>query len=384
MRDIYGIEVEGFFVERFINMCANKNVKLWGTNKLKSGIIQTNVTISELKTIKKIAKKTRCKIKIKSKKGIPFVIRKYKNRKVFIFLFFLLFFSIITLSNFIWNIEITGNNNISREELLNEIGEYGLKVGIMKSKVEKNKIKEKMRLNDSRIAWIEINIEGTNAKVEIAEAVQVPEIIDKNEYCDIVAEKEGIITKINVNNGTAAVKEGDIVEKGQKLINGWMEGQYTGIRYMHAMGNVEARVWYTEELEESFIQDEKIYTNTSENKYGVNINKNEINFYKSLSKFKNYDTIETKNKFKLLNNIYLPIEIKRITNYEYKIEKKEYTQEELEKKIIDELEEKMKKTIENKQISDRNINIEKTEDGLKIKLIYETIENIGIEQKIVS
>ena len=57
MRGIYGIEVEGFFVERFINMCANKNVKLWGTNKLKSGIIQTNVTISELKTIKKICKR---------------------------------------------------------------------------------------------------------------------------------------------------------------------------------------------------------------------------------------------------------------------------------------------------------------------------------------
>ena len=42
-------EVEGFFVERFINMCANKNVKLWGTNKLQSGIIQTNVTINVAK-----------------------------------------------------------------------------------------------------------------------------------------------------------------------------------------------------------------------------------------------------------------------------------------------------------------------------------------------
>ena len=136
---------------------------------------------------------------------------------------------------------------------------------------------------------------------------------------------------------------------------------------MHAIGNVEAKVWYSEELEESFIQDEKVYTNISENKYAVNINKNEINFYKRLSKFKNYDTIETKNKLKVLESFYLPIEIKKVTNYEYKIEKKEYTQEELEKKIIDELEEKMKKTIEGKEISDRNINIEKTEDGLKIK-----------------
>ncbi|MCI8546441.1 MAG: hypothetical protein HFJ44_04325 [Clostridia bacterium] len=34
--------------------------------------------------------------------------------------------------------------------------------------------------------------------------------------------------------GTALVKEGDVVEAGQKLIGGWMEGKYTGVRYMHA------------------------------------------------------------------------------------------------------------------------------------------------------
>ena len=34
--------------------------------------------------------------------------------------------------------------------------------------------------------------------------------------------------------GTALVKEGEVVEAGQQLIGGWMEGQYTGVRYMHA------------------------------------------------------------------------------------------------------------------------------------------------------
>ena len=58
-----------------------------------------------------------------------------------------------------------------------------------------------------------MKIKGTNIIVEIVEADKKPDIIDENEYCNIVSNKEGIITKINVQNGTALVKVGDIVTK---------------------------------------------------------------------------------------------------------------------------------------------------------------------------
>ena len=276
-----------------------------------------------------------------------------------------------------WNIEINGNNIISENEIIEELANYGLKQGALKGKIDTNQIIE-------RIAWIGIKIEGTNAKISIVEATQKPDILDETEYCDIVADKEGIITKINVTNGTAQVEEGDVVEQGQKLIGGWMEGQYTGVRYMHATGDIEAKVWYSNEIEEKFIQDEKVETQNKEKKYAITLNKNTINLYKRLSKFEKYDTMETKNKIKIFNNFYLPIEFKKITNYEYKIVQREYTEEELQEKILEELEEQMKNQIEGKEIVNRNFNVEKTEDGLKIKLIYEVIEKIGIEQKLVS
>lgn len=58
-----------------------------------------------------------------------------------------------------------------------------------------------------------IHIRGTNAIIEIVEADKKPDIVNEDEYCNIVTDKEGIITKINVQNGTALVKEGDIVKK---------------------------------------------------------------------------------------------------------------------------------------------------------------------------
>ena len=94
--------------------------------------------------------------------------------------------------------------------------------------------------------------------------------------------------------------------------------------------------------------------------------------------------METKNKIRILNNFYLPIEFKKITNYEYRYEQKQYTVEQLKEKIIQELEEQMKSDIENKQIVNRNIIAEHTETEVKVKLIYEVIEKIGVEQKLVS
>ena len=184
------IEVEGFFIERFLNTCAKEGIKLWGTKRKNKSIVTTNIHIENFKKIRKIAKKTQNKVRIKKKRGIPFIIKKYKNRKVFIFLFFTLILSICTLSNFIWNIEIEGNQSISTEEIMNELNESGIKQGVLKYKVDTNKIIEKMRLKDSRISWIGMKIEGTNIKVSIVEAVEKPTIIDENEYCDIVAKKE--------------------------------------------------------------------------------------------------------------------------------------------------------------------------------------------------
>lgn len=228
------IEIEGFFIERFLNICAKEQIRLWKTKKINKSKINTCISVEDFKKIRKITKKTKCRMKIKRKKGLPFIIKKYKNRKIFVFLFFILIFSIFVFSNFIWNIEITGNETISSEDIITELNNQGLYQGVLKNKINTNQIIENIRLKNEKIAWIGIKIEGTNAKITIVEGIEKPNIIDENEYCDIISTKEGIITKVNVTSGTAQVQEGDVVEKGDKLIAGWMEGKYTGVRYMHA------------------------------------------------------------------------------------------------------------------------------------------------------
>lgn len=207
------ISVEGYFIERFINICISKNVLLWNLKRKKSSFLFTNIAIKDFKKIRQIAKTTKCHVKIEKKKGLPFLLHRYKKRKIFIGLLIAITLIIMGLSNFVWNIEIIGENSISKEELLNELNQYGLKTGILKTKVNTKEIINNIRLNRDDIAWVGMKIKGTNIIVEVVEADKKPDIVNENEYCNIVSDKEGVITKINVQNGTALVKVGDIVTK---------------------------------------------------------------------------------------------------------------------------------------------------------------------------
>lgn len=378
------VSIEGYYIEKFINICKSRKITIWNLNRKANIELELNIRIKEFKEMCKVAKKTGCKVKIKNKKGVPFLIHKYKKRRIFIILLLIVLILIGISSMFVWNVDITEENNQNLENIKNDIEEAGLKTGTLKSNVNSKEIINKIRLKRNDVAWMGIELKGTNAVVKIVKASSKPNIIDENEYCNIVANKSGIITKINAQNGTANVKVGDTIKEGEILINGWMEGKYTGVRYVHAKGEIEAKVWYTESKKIPYILTQTRQTGNIENKYIIKINNFEINFSKKYSKFKIYDTIETDSKFKIFSNFYLPISLIKI---EYK-EKEEYTKknslEEAKNLGIEELQEKIEKQIPDKEkIVNKNINTYEKEDGVEVYVTYEVLENIGTNEKIV-
>ena len=378
------IRVESYFLERFINICISKKIFLWNIKRRKSTILYANVSVKDYKRLKKITRKTKSRVKIERKKGLPFLLHKYRKRKIFLGFFVFVFIGLIVTSNFIWNIEITGNVEISKEEIIEVLNQNGLKVGIIKNKIDSNLLINNVRLQRDDIAWMGISMKGTNAIIEIKETDKAPEIINENEYCNIVSNKNASITKINVQNGTTAVNIGDIVKEGDVLVLGYMEGKYTGIRYVHSSADIEAKVWYSKKDKFYFSQEINVPTGATEQKYSLNLNNFKINLYKTLSKFQNYDTINESKKLMLFSNFYLPIEIIKTTNYEYEKQNKTYTEEELIETGTKQLEEQLLQQIESKEsILNKQVNVYKNEDYIEVEVIYEVLENIGIKEKII-
>lgn len=379
-----GITIEGYYIERFINMCRNNKIAIWHLKRKKDVQLDFRVGIHDFKEVCNIAKKTKCKVKIKNKKGLPFLLHRYKKRKIFFILLLIMICLTLLSSNFVWNVDIREENGQELENIAKEIEEAGLKIGEWKAKVDMKEIINKIRLQRKDIAWMGIELKGTNAIVKIVKADEKPEIINDDEYCSIISDKAGIITKVNAQTGTANVKVGDTVNAGETLINGWMEGKYTGIRYVHAKGEIQAKVWHTKYKNVPYNATERQETGNIQNQYTIKFNNFKINLHKGVSKFEIYDTIETENKMRLFSDFYLPISIIKTTHKEVKEEQKTYEIEEAKNIGIEQLQEELDKEIEEKEsIVGKNINTYEKEDGIDVYVTYEVLENIGTNEKIV-
>ena len=378
------ITIEGYFIERLMNLCSNKGILIWNSKRKKTTLLEANVSIKDFRQIVKFAKQAKCKVSIKQKRGLPFIFNRYRKRKIFFFSLILIIVAIISLSNFVWNIEVIGNEKIDKEEIIQTLKKEGLEVGTLKNKVNTKEIINKMRLDRNDLAWIGIDIRGTNAIVKVVESDKKPDIIKEDDYCNIVATKAGIIEKVNAINGTPLVKKGDVIKEGTPVIGGWLEGKYTGIRYVHANGSVQAKVWYTQNEKVELNQVVSRKTENEETKYSVRINNFTINFYKTLSKFKKYDTIEQNKKIKLFSDFYLPIEIIEKSNYELVEENITYTKEQAKQKAEEEAKKKLDEQVKVKEnILNTYINYQETEEYIEAQVIYEVLEEIGTKEKIV-
>ena len=377
------ITIEGFFVERFINNCINRKIFLWAIKRKNTTLITANISIRQFKKIRTIAKKTNCKININSKKGLPIILHRYRKRKILLILLIPILLSVLTSSLYIWNIEIVGLNNIKQEELILQLKEEGIDIGKKKSNIDTKSVISNIRLKRKDISWMSVDLKGTNVIITIVESEKKPDMVDENKYCNIIADKKGIITKISADRGTAIVKVGDIIEKGDVLIGGYMEGKYTGTRYVHAKGDVKARIWYTKKMESGFVREIIEETGNKKNIYSINFNNFKINLYKSLPNFENYDTINETKKIKLFNNFYLPIAIEKTTYIEQEKTKITYGKEELQEILISKLQEQfIQDGIENLNVTNKIVNFYDKNSSIEIEMTYEVEENIGIENEI--
>lgn len=377
------IEVEGYYVERFINICTYKKLLIWNLKREKGVKLFLNIGIKDFKKLSEISRKTNCKVRILKKRGIPFFLNRYKKRKIFAIFLIVMMFVIYSSSKYVWNVEIVVKDDLTLDNISEELTNIGIRKGIRKSSIDTEKVINELRLKRDDIAWVGIDIEGTNIIIRIVKADDSPEIVNNYEHCDIVATKAGIITKITAQNGTAMVNIGDTVQKGDVLIAGYMEGKYTDIRYVHSLGEVEAKVWYEQTKEVRFNQEICNETANEEKKYEIGINNYKIKLYKNLSDFEFYKTEKKEKNLKIFKDFYIPISIVEITNKQLTKTQKTYSIEEATNVAVDELSTKIESEIQNPEnIINKNVKTVESDNSVVVTVTYEVIENMGENKKI--
>lgn len=382
-------EVYGEKKERFINLIRARQISIWKITDIENGY-RFNMYAKDFKLLKDIIRKTKMKIRIKERYGLPFLLFKYRKRKAFALGILTAFIICYGMSLFVWDISVEGNYSYTKYEILDFLEENQVYHGMKKEAVDCEEIEKKIRNNYFDVTWVSVELKGTRLIVHMRENFDDAGLKEEAlaEYEEgkgymLVSSKDAVIESIITRTGKPMVKKGQQVAAGDVLIDGKFDIQgdyeeYIRTEYVIADGDVYGQVVYSynDETQREYIN--KRYTGNEKTYTRLRLNDNSVELGLGGIDYEKYDRIEEERQISIVGDFYVPVYMGKIIYREYENESLKYTDEQLKEieeiKLSYFLENLSKKGI---QIKENNVTIEVGQDKASAYGNIVTIERIG-------
>lgn len=390
---------------RFVNLCRNNGIELRHLVR-RENAIQMEIDAKNFKKLRPLVRKTHVKIHILNRHGPAFFFYRHKRRWWFLLGMTVFAGMIYILSLFVWQIDIDGNRKYTDALILQALAQMDVKTGCRKSEIDLPEIEEELRIMYNEITWVSASITGTKLQIELREGdlkisgssgggktgnvkrVENRENNPKTQNgesetdlpANLVADEDAIITNLVVRRGTAAVRYGDEVKKGDVLIEGKVyiyneDETLKKVDYLTAEGDVFGKY---QELYEKHYQrkhEERSYKGKNYRELGVAIvGKSfclpvwENILKKQLEENTLSEVWSWKKQFRLTPTFYLPFALEYTEYVPYENVVEEYTDEVIKKMAEEELQ-KYLNELEKKgvQIISNSVTISLDADGGHVK-----------------
>ncbi len=373
-------KASGKFSERFINVTSKNGIYVWDILP-EDKSIKGQMYVSDYKKIRPYAKKSKVRLKITKRTGLPFFIQKNKTRIGAVIGVICFFAIIFVMSKFIWVININGNEEISSIEIMQVLKNNGLKTGTYINSIDINRVKSGLLLEIPDIGWAAINLQGSTADVEIKEKAKQPQVIDINTPCNVKAKKDGQIVSIEAQRGFTVVQTGSGVVRGQLLVSGIIEDVFGGNSFVHANAKILAQTYY----EKEFSTPAKTKLNVFNDDIAVRYSADILNFCFPVSVDSQPESYKSyyKTFSVLLNNTVLPVKCKQeflqgIEEKEIKFNNDTAKQAMLKEAALFEVFE-----LQNCSVAEREIKETSQNEKFILKVHYTCTEDIAMEEELI-
>ena len=374
------IELYGRGVGRFLNICTRRDIGVRDIVYNADGSITAQISRQDFKLLRPIAYKTHTKVHIVKKKGFLELKRFYGRRVGLIGGIALSVLFLIIAPQFVWTVNISGNETVPKENIAAALRETGIYRGALRRKIPEGfEVKAALLKSDPRLMWAWAYINGTTVDVEVCENDMPPPVADRDSPCSIAASCDAYLKTVRALNGERLMSGGEVVRKGEIIVSGkvsvFKEGEPERYEYVHARAETEA---YTERRESGVYRleyEHRTPTGRAENRPYLEFLGNRLNLYRDeKSSYEVYDESEFRHEL-------CGLAIGGKTYTEVLSETEPMSLEGALQLAKEELEERVaKKLCRNAVLLNEDLQYEYvSENEIKVELTMSCIEDIGVE-----
>ncbi len=253
-------------------------------------------------------------VTVQKEEGLPRLLFRYR-RRFGILLGGLLCMGILWLSGqFVWRIEVSGNETLTQSEIEAGLESLGCKVGSYLPSMNFFDLSKAFLLQESRISWVSVQRDGNVVSVRLKEKESL-EQTQEQPLSNLVATEDGIIVSTALGAGQCMVSPGDVVRKGELLVSGLCENKTGTYTLTGAQGKVLAKVEREILVEIPLTQTHTVQKTEKKREKMIKIFGKTVKISKKSGNFNaKYGTIIREKDVLLFDRILLPI---HITETEY-------------------------------------------------------------------
>ncbi len=379
LRGYVTFEIKGEKIEEFLNLCAQKKIDLFQI-KVEKERATIRCLVSAYKQVQKI-RVSGLKRRIIKKHGARFIAHRYRKRIGLVAGAGMMIVLLIFLSGFVWNIDVTGNDRLSANVILQTLQECGFYEGERKNKLDISEIENQMMMKLPDLSWITINLDGSFAHVEVKERQMPPVLEDVSRPSNLVASMDGQIVKMEIMKGKPIATVGSGVVKGQLLVAGLYNDRKENIILEHSSGKVIAQVELKKTFELPF-ESERTVGNEEKLFYSLQIFGKTIDFsFGKRPQETDWDKTEERKRVSLFG-LDFPIYTTE-SKYSRKIsEKIMLSNKEAKNKVKMEIEHFEKSELYGAEIVEKHVTWASDEKTCRAKVEYIILTNIASQQYI--
>ena len=233
----------GLNLERFLNLLHTQEIPLLYARRTGPRKLVCECRSADLGRILDLAEEKGWRTEDVRPLGLTAALERLKKRPGIPIGILLAAVASLVLSQYVWRVDINGAGSY-HAEMTSFLSESGYVPGIKRNSVDADALERELTYRYPQIAWFHVYVSGVRIVVDVTPGVAMPQL-PQAEPGDVVASRAGIVQSVQVFSGTAKVKAGDVVRKGQVLIQGLERAADEQLVPVRAQGAVMARCWET-------------------------------------------------------------------------------------------------------------------------------------------
>ena len=238
------VQIQCACPERVLNLLGAKGILFWDLQWESEICLRLRMLLEQGPALEEIAGQTGAEMTVLRRRGIPVLWGRFHRRYVLLAGFAAFWLLLFGGNLFIWEFRVSGNETVPTETVLRALENYGITVGSPGLEIDQEDMRNHVLLELHDVSWLTVNVRGCVAYVQVVERQRPPEIAEKDGVWNIVAARDGLVTRVQALDGKALVSAGSTVTAGELLVTGVYESREGSTYMTHSLGTVEARTWY--------------------------------------------------------------------------------------------------------------------------------------------